>query len=641
MMKMMAVNTRLATLFLLFVCIVEIGYSQILNAGTADSLKLILGQNTFTCVEEEIDLYIDIAKYETNSHEKIVYAQKALDLAKSNDNARSEARAKFLIGQTYSVQGDIDKALEILYDCLRLYKNLGREIGIANVKFELGSIYHREGRYRNALRNFKDAYKLYSLKDNAIGQASALSNIGETFRYLNDFDSALYYFSLSYQAYDAIDYVLGRAYSLGNIGLVYAEINQNDSAENYIRQASEMLEELGDRYPIAVYQTYMADIYKDKGDWNAALGYAHSSLQISEEEGLKEQIRDASLKLSELYHENGDFQRAFGYQSQYIAYRDSINNEDIIRKMADLRMEYEMSKKQVEVDLLQQKRKNQQLIIIGLSIISVLIGILAILTYRNNLARRKTNRLLHKNKEEIEEQRDKLESLNGMKDKFFGIISHDLRTPVNSLQGIAHLLKHHANSKNTEEVDQLTDLVDKSINTLSTLLDNLLNWALTQQGALPYHPQKVALKPVINNALDIFKNAAEAKSIQLKSEVSDDAIAFVDEDSIHSLLRNVINNAVKFTLKKGEVFVTAFRNGEKVEIVISDTGTGMDEYQLKNLFKIDKKKVSKGTSGEKGSGLGMLLCNEIVKLNNGKIRAESEFSKGTKIFIELPAARFS
>ena len=183
----------------------------------------------------------------------------------------------------------------------------------------------------------------------------------------------------------------------------------------------------------------------------------------------------------------------------------------------------------------------------------------------------------------------------------------------------------------------MTTLIEKSVGNLSGLLDNLLNWALTQQGAFPYDPKEVNLKEMIQNVLEIFKNASQAKSIQLQSSIDENFSIWADEDSIHSLLRNIVNNAIKFTPEKGLVRINAIKNHDHVVVSVSDTGVGMEKIQLQKLFKMDKRKVSKGTSGEKGSGLGMLLCQEIIKLNKGKISAESKKGAGTTIFMEFPA----
>ncbi len=580
--------------------------------------------------------YYSASKSQSNPELSLEFSFKALKEAQLQEDDSKLALSYSQIGYSYRLLGDLTKALEYQFKASNIFNASNEDINLASCYNEVATIYGIQGNLDLSVVYIKKAIVINKSLGDEFNLAGDFNNLGETYRLWGVFDRAKFYFHKSFLLYNKLAFDLGIAYSLGNVGLVHAELDQYDSAEYYIHQATEILEELGDRYPIAVYQTYMADIYRDKQEWDRALEYAHSSLQIAEEEGLKEQIRDASLKLSELYHDTGEFENAYNYQSQYIAFRDSINNEDVIRKMADLRTEYEVSKKQAEVDLLEQKRENEKWIMFSLLSVLGFISVAAFFTFRNNIARKRTNMLLSAQKAKIESQNDKLESLIKMKDKFFGIISHDLRGPVNSLNGITQLLKHYVKTKNNEELEQLTTLMDKSVETLSTLLDNLLSWALSQQGALPYEPKNIPAETLIKSVQNVFKNSARAKSIELHSEVEEGLELYVDEDSVHALLRNVLNNAIKFTPEKGKVAISAKKDGNSASITITDNGHGMNEYQLRNLFKVNKKKVNKGTMGEKGSGLGMLLCKELVKLNQGKIDAESEQGKGSKIEISLP-----
>ncbi len=608
----------------LIICLFLISYS--INYSIAQENDQVLNYNK----------YFNLADSISNPTLSLKYAERALEIAKELNDQRKIGVSYFLIGNSYSLLGDLSQALNFHLKATTVFKKLHDDSNLALLYNSIATDYALINNYRLSSSYIKKAISINKVLGDEFDLAGDYNNLGETYRHLHYFDSALIYFNSSLNIYNQSESKLGVAYTLGNIGLVHAELDQYDSAEYYIHQATEILEELGDRYPIAVYQTYMADIYQDKQDWDRALEYAHNSLQIAKEEGLKEQIRDASLKLSEIYHDTEEFEKAYDYQSQYIAYRDSINNEDVIRKMADLRTEYEVSKKQAEVDLLEQKRENEKWVLFSLLSVLGFISVVAFFTFRNNLARKRTNMLLSAQKSRIESQNDKLEGLVKMKDKFFGIISHDLRGPVNSLNGITQLLKHYVATKNSDELTQLTILMDKSVDSLSTLLDNLLSWALSQQGALPYDPKKISVDLLIKNVVDVFKNAARAKSIEVGTEIEEGLELFVDEDSVNALLRNVLNNAIKFTPEKGTIKITAKKEKSNAVISIADNGFGMNDYQLRNLFKVNKKKVNKGTGGEKGSGLGMLLCKEIVKLNKGKIDAESAEGKGTSVVVELP-----
>ncbi len=620
-----------------FVGVFFVSEAQISDQKVADSLYSLLQSKKDIGFEEKFELLVKIASNENNLSKQKLIAEKALQISLEHDRIDWQAKSYYILGQCHSSKGDLDKSLGFLIQSLKLYDKLENLHGQAALNNEIASLYHRQRNHQQALSYYRNSAHLYKKINYPIGIGSALLNIGEEYRLFGDLDSALFYFNESVVICSKENYDIGYAYGLGNIGLVHAALNQNDSAEYYILQATEILEELGDRYPIAVYNTYMADIYKDKGDWDAALNYAHHSLQIAEEEGLKEQIRDASLKLSELYRDREEFEKAYRYQNQYIIYRDSINNEEVIRKMADLRTEYEVSRKQIEVDLLEQKNKTQSVLNQGLAIIIFLMFVLGLLIYQNSKKRKEVNELLSEQKEEIATQRDQLEELVSMKDRFFGIISHDLRSPVNSLQGITQLLRHYVTVKQTDQIEEFVSLADQSINNLSSLLDNLLSWALSQQGSLPYRPEKFRYYYVAEEVRRIFSNVAVSKKIDFTTSVPKDVELYADRDSVFALTRNLVNNAIKFTRESGEVRLYARMTDDYTEIIVEDTGVGIPEETLKKLFEFDKKKSTKGTAGEKGSGLGLALCKDIVELNHGKIEVQSQEGQGTKFVICLPS----
>jgi len=308
-----------------------------------------------------------------------------------------------------------------------------------------------------------------------------------------------------------------------------------------------------------------------------ALKYAHQSLVIGEDGMLKEQIRDASLKLSELYGETGNYKKAFEYQSQYLSYGDSISSVETIRNMADLRTEFEVSQKQIEVDLLSQEKKTQQAIslglISGLALVIILIGVL----YRNNQRKLKSNQLL-------EEQKDRLERLNNTKDKFFSIISHDLRGPVNAFHGISQLIKSFLLKGKTDELIEVAEDIDKSVDGLSELLNYLLNWAVQQQGHVQNVPEKVSLNEMIDGLFNTFDNMAKSKNISLESGLDEEIELWVDRNSAMTILRNIVNNSLKFSDAGGKIDIIAAQENEYAVIKITDTGVGIPEKKLKELF---------------------------------------------------------
>jgi adenylate cyclase len=212
------------------------------------------------------------------------------------------------------------------------------------------------------------------------------------------YDSALLYFKESGRFFDQANYPTGKAYNLGNIGMVYANTGQKELAEKNINEAIHLLEETGDYSPICIYLISMSEIYADKGEAAMAQGYALRSLTLAEQYKLKDQVSEASLKLSKLSEKSGDKDAALRYFKKHIAFRDSVNDINTVQKMANLRTDFEVSQKQVEVDLLNQEKKNQRNMLISLFIIlglvSALLGTLYIYYRIVSREKKRSERLL-------------------------------------------------------------------------------------------------------------------------------------------------------------------------------------------------------------------------------------------------------
>jgi len=578
---------------------------------------------------ELFSAYLNLSKFSSNRDVSIYYGSKALQIAENIGDDVRVAKAHLRLSNPWRRKGDLEKALNHVLIALDIFKNVKDDKGVSEALNVIGTTYGNQGNYRAAISYNKQAVEINSKLGRLTKLANDYNNLGETYRLWKKLDSALINYQKALDLYiqEEVDY--GIAYATGNIGLVFAEQGKYELAEDKMEEATLTLEKLGDRYPIAVYQTSIADIYRERGDLHLALKSAHQSLTIGEEEKLKEQIRDASLKLSELYSEKGDYKKAFEYQSQYLAYRDSINSAETIRKMADLRTEFEVSQKQIEVDLLNQEKKTQQAVGIGLVSGLSMVVVLVIVLLRNNEKKKKINDLL-------EEQKLKLEQTNETKDKFFSIISHDLRGPVNAFHGISQLIKAYISNGRTEELMEVTDDIDKSVDGLSELLDNLLNWAVQQQGHVPNVPEKVSFNEMVTDLFKTFDNMAKSKSISLESGLGDDIALWVDRNSTMTILRNIVNNSLKFTETGGKVIVSATSEEEIAVIKITDTGIGIPKEKLKELFELKARERSWGTDGEKGLGLGLQLAYEFVRMNNGSIEVESAVDEGTTFIVRLP-----
>ncbi len=229
-----------------------------------------------------------------------------------------------------------------------------------------------------------------------------------------------------------------------------------------------------------------------------------------------------------------------------------------------------------------------------------------------------------------------LREANASKDKFFSIISHDLRSPFNTLLGVAELLVEHIEHYTKEEAKQRVEKLYTSAKRLHTLLENLLTWARIQRGALEYQPEAFALAEIAEEIIELFSQNAEQKQVTLEHAINADATVYADYSMVHTILRNLVSNALKFTPGDGVVRLSARHLEQRLEIMVADTGVGIPQTDFKNLFRIDVQYTHLGTRGETGTGLGLVLCKELVEKNSGRIWVDSEPGKGTHFCFTLP-----
>lgn len=244
---------------------------------------------------------------------------------------------------------------------------------------------------------------------------------------------------------------------------------------------------------------------------------------------------------------------------------------------------------------------------------------------------------LQQSKNKLSELNQKLEESNATKDKFFSLIAHDLRGPIGNINQYMNFLiedvEEIGNQSLTEDFKALKTLAKTSYE----LLENLLIWASSQKGAIDYNPTIDNLHKLVQSNIELFKSSAEKKQIHLKNELDPEMKSLFDYNMINTVVRNLLNNAIKYTNENGEITISVSNNPEYTELSVNDNGVGIDPSSVDSLFQIDVKKFSKeGTSGEMGSGLGLILCKEFIDKHNGKIWAESEIGKGSSFKFTIP-----
>ncbi|NTW25322.1 MAG: PAS domain-containing sensor histidine kinase, partial [Lentimicrobium sp.] len=237
---------------------------------------------------------------------------------------------------------------------------------------------------------------------------------------------------------------------------------------------------------------------------------------------------------------------------------------------------------------------------------------------------------------EIISKNEQLEKLNSEKDKFFSIIAHDLRSPFNTFLGFTEMMAEELNTMTLNEIRKIAIEMNHSAANLYHLLENLLEWSMLQRGVKLFNPRVMELGKIIEENLTPILDMIRKKSIKMTIDIPESLSLTADENMIGTVIRNLLSNAVKFTPRGGRVSLRASEvNETTIELIIQDTGIGMDEKMKNSLFDLGSQNNRKGTEGEMSTGLGLLLCKEFIEKHGGNIKVESITEKGSTFFITL------
>ncbi len=621
-------------------------------------------------------------------NEALKVYQEALDIAIKHDFKSKQAAIYNMIGTILNRIPDYDLAIEKINNAIELNSMLKDTIGLGSSLTNLGVSYSRKGSYDKSLEAYFDAVK-YLESQNDIGSASnAYTNIGKNYKQLKEYDRALEYYERALKIKLDLENEQGAGRVYNNMGTTCIELGEYDRALEYYFKALELHKKTKYTNSEGIALINIGEAYMKKQSFAQALDYSYRSLDIFSEIGNKSltstalqiiaetymemkkhpeqtslfqlqnkssfeienmllrakglaeetnrftELRNAYITLVEFYREK-DSKNALIYQDKLMAISDSIYQSDKLMAVAEMQTRFDLSNKVKENLYLKEtneliQSRNKLYLIIATSLFGFLLAGGIFYKQLNNVKEK-----LEAQNLTIEDQNNQLTSLNQTKDRFFGIIAHDLKSPLIAMQGLGKRINFLLKKDDQKQLLALGDQVDNTSTKLNDLLDNLLNWASIQTGDIPYHPQALNLFDIGEDVVSIFENNAAAKGVKLEIDITDNLQIFADERAINTILRNLISNALKFTPKGGTVSLIAIQKKEELYITIKDTGEGIDSNRLENLFTLDKKSTL-GTSGEKGTGLGLILCKELIEMNNGILKVSSKQGVGSSFEFSLP-----
>ncbi len=426
-----------------------------------------------------------------------------------------------------------------------------------------------------------------------------------------------------------------------NIGNVFLHQKNLDTALKYYQKSLKLNKELGDKQQISDLANSISTIYSSQKKYGKSLEFSKKSLTIAKEIGSLSEERNAYLQLSSIYEKLGQYKKALEFFKKFKTINDSIFSSEKSKQIIEMETLYQTEKKEKENQILTQKNEFNELTISRhkslrnfLIIILLIIFISMVLIYNQYRLKKFALQELKKSDKIIRKQKNELEIMNKTRNRFFSIISHDLKNSFTSLQMGTELLSD-IEELDKKEISMIANEIKISVENLYRFLENLLEWARIQIGRIHHNPQQFDISRMISEVLEISKAKAKIKDIELSSIIGRCTV-FADKNMVYSVLQNLISNAIKFTNSGGEIAISNTIADNNVQITVSDNGIGLNNDQLEKLFKVDEIQSRPGTNNEKGTGFGLVLCKEFIEKNNGRIWIESKFEKGTSVHFSLP-----
>jgi len=585
-----------------------------------------------------------------NYKSALVYLNLALEMDKKSNNETDQADCYKNIGIIYYSEGQLSIALDYYYKALFLAIKLHNKTFMSANYNDIGVVLQSMELYPKALEYFRKSLKLFQGTKNLNGVGTVNENIGEVYLAQKDYDRAIVYLNKSIATAVKQDDKEGMMSVYTDFGLCYAYKGQFKLAISNLNKSLQIASEFKNVYNQACTLIGLATVYNLQKDYTNAYKYATEGQKLAIILGNVSVRSRAALELNKTLAGLGKYNEAYKFLQQYIGLKDSLHNNESIQKLTSYNLELDFAAKQKQIGqqqhekdiLFQQKIKQQRLI--NAIFVSIIVGMIAIsvVYYRQKRKQQKINAMLEEKNREVVEQKtniddqaQKLNDLNVLKDRLISVLAHDLRAPLSTLRGLFSLLQDDTISH--EQMLEMIPGVLKKLEYTSDFLDTLLFWINSQMENFENSAKSFYVKDIVAFEAENYHEQAALKGITLIDSVQDDVIASADPNSIRIVIRNLITNAIKFSQENDTIEITAAKNDDQSYVIsVTDTGVGMSDDQLNRLFK-SKVNSKTGTNNESGTGMGMLFCKDLVERCSGKIWVTSKQGEGTSFSFTIPA----
>lgn len=578
----------------------------------------------------------------------LVYYRKAIEEFIREDNWQEIGSCALRIGNILYDLADFSEAYSQYLQSLNAFEQAGDRRGIAMMENNLGMVSHEMAKLEDARNHYQRAYDIYHEDGYVIDECRALNNIGRILYDHMQYDSALVYYLDVLQIIENEEDSTGESREVllavyNNMALAYRQKGDYRSAMDYLQRGLALAQALGDQYDLGSVFTDMGSLYGVMRQQDSALYYLHRALRIAKEYGFRRLELQAYEELAVLHANVGNYISAYNWHLRYDTVYKELFNENQAAQMARQRAHYEQELKDTEIEQLQSQSQVQKMLNkVYLGFMVVIVALALVIAF-NLRSKKRTNQMLAERNlqlsnalQKLSESELELQNLNRSKDRIFSVVAHDLRNPVAAITGFSELLHDNFDQFTPETRKEYVLQILQGTQRIQNLLENLLIWARSQMKAVKYEPEILKVKGIVDDCVRELKPNFDHKKVECLVRVDRKCEVFADKSMIYTVFRNLLMNAIKFSFPGGKVRITSDITDEECRIMVSDDGIGIQPEIQAKLFDANESITSPGTTGESGSGLGLVICKEFLERNRGSISVESEPANGSTFTVILP-----
>lgn len=575
-------------------------------------------------------LRLSTIQRESDALSSIKNAKKAIKLANNIADKTYLIRSYAKLGTTYKNLDSMDKALDSFLKGLEIANEINNKVWQSNFYNYLGSAYLQYGQNKIALKYYKQSYTIAIKQNDSVAICNVLNNIGIVFWRGNQLDSSFRYIQKSMLISRDLKDSIGLISSFNNLGMLQSELGNLERAHGYYHQAYELAFRLNNKWETANVINNLAALNIKLDLLDGVETSLKEALKISVEIKSSLLESDSYFNLSEYYKKTKEYEKSLEAYKKYSNIQMKLINEETSDKIAGLEKDFELRSKDRNLEKLSEANNIQYYLIILLATSLVLVGTLIFIYFRKY----GENKTLTK---ELTKNNTYLEQLSDERNKFFTLISHDLKAPLYNISNLSHLVKMYYNDMDDAERDTTLDQLNVSSKHLLTLVDNILQWSRTQVGNMENNPEPLNLNIVVAECIDILSSFAYEKDIELVKDTSktENINVRADYNLLTTAIRNLISNAIKFSHRNHQVVIRTDSNNGSIKIDVIDTGIGIADDMQAEILK-GNASTTLGTDNEKGSGLGLKITKEFIEMTGGQVTLVSQEGKGTTFSIILP-----